>query len=80
MADSAVVDHYVQALLPTKLALDRIYLQRATLLYDIRVIVRTIAGIAARSLGTRNFPVPPELREAEATVLPVSARSHASRL
>jgi len=63
MADGAV-DQYVGELLPAKLALDRVYLKRATLLYDVRIILRTVAGIIARTLGTTGwFPDPPELRE-----------------
>jgi lipopolysaccharide/colanic/teichoic acid biosynthesis glycosyltransferase len=59
-----VVNRYVEELLPAKLALDRVYLKRATLLYDIRVMFRTIAGMTARILGGKRFPEPPELREA----------------
>src|SRR5262249_50502985 len=62
---SGVVEQYVADLLPAKLALDRVYLQRATVLYDVRVILRTVAGIVARIVGSRRFPDPPELREAK---------------
>jgi lipopolysaccharide/colanic/teichoic acid biosynthesis glycosyltransferase len=64
MATDAVVDHYVEELLPAKLALDRVYLKRVTVFYDIRILLRTCAGIVARVVGARWFPDPPELREA----------------
>jgi lipopolysaccharide/colanic/teichoic acid biosynthesis glycosyltransferase len=59
-ADDAV-DHYVNRLLPVKLGLDRVYIERGRALYDIRVILRTVAAVLARMLGTRWFPEPPEL-------------------
>jgi lipopolysaccharide/colanic/teichoic acid biosynthesis glycosyltransferase len=66
LAADSVVDQYVEELLPAKLALDRVYLRRANLLYDLRVVLRTIAGISARIFGNKSFPDPPELREIEA--------------
>jgi len=65
LATDGVVDQYVEQLLPAKLALDRVYLRRATIGYDFRIIGRTLAGIIARTLG-RSFPDPPELQEVEA--------------
>ena len=65
LAPDAVVDDYVDRLLPAKLALDRVYISRANVLYDVRLIIRTIAGIFARVLGSRRFPDPPELAEAD---------------
>jgi lipopolysaccharide/colanic/teichoic acid biosynthesis glycosyltransferase len=64
LATDKVVDEYVQRLLPAKLALDRVYIKRPTVLYDIRVILRTIFTIVARALGRRWFPDPPELAKA----------------
>jgi lipopolysaccharide/colanic/teichoic acid biosynthesis glycosyltransferase len=61
-----VVDQYVRTLLPAKLALDRVYLERVTLFYDLRIMLRTAAGIGARLLGIKGFPEPPELRHLEA--------------
>jgi lipopolysaccharide/colanic/teichoic acid biosynthesis glycosyltransferase len=66
LATDAVVDQYVEELLPAKLALDRVYLRRASIFYDLRVLLRTVAGITARVVGSKSFPDPPELREAEA--------------
>lgn len=68
LADDAVVEVYVERLLPLKLALDRVYLRRATPLYDLRIILRTIAIIVGRVFGHRRFPDPPELAEADARV------------
>jgi lipopolysaccharide/colanic/teichoic acid biosynthesis glycosyltransferase len=64
LATERVVDDYVQRLLPAKLALDRVYIKRPTLLYDIRVILRTIVTIVARTLGRQSFSDPPERAEA----------------
>ncbi len=61
----AVVDQYVKEALPAKLAIDRVYITRPSLFYDIRVILRTISTIVGRSFGKELFPDPPELAEAE---------------
>jgi lipopolysaccharide/colanic/teichoic acid biosynthesis glycosyltransferase len=74
LAADAVVDQYVEELLPAKLALDRVYLRRSSILYDLRIMLRTVAGITARTFGSKSFPDPPELREAEANHPSVSAR------
>ncbi len=65
LATDGAVDHYVQRLLPVKLALDRVYIERGRALYDIRVMLRTLAAILARVLGTRRFPEPPELAKTD---------------
>jgi lipopolysaccharide/colanic/teichoic acid biosynthesis glycosyltransferase len=52
---------YYEHLLPMKLALDRVYIRRASLGYDLRVIARTAAVIAGRALGRRHFADPPEM-------------------
>jgi lipopolysaccharide/colanic/teichoic acid biosynthesis glycosyltransferase len=61
---NVVMDVYVEQVLPLKLALDRVYLSNATFLYDLRILVRTIKVVVARTLGIRRFPDPPELRHA----------------
>ncbi len=67
LAADAAVDQYVKRLLPVKLAFDRVYIERGRrALYDIRVILRTVAAIVARMLGARWFPEPPELTKADA--------------
>ena len=55
---------YVERLLPVKLALDRVYVERASLAYDARLIVRTLFVLAARMLGRRRFAEPPEMSHA----------------
>lgn len=55
---------YVQRVLPVKLALDRVYVRRRSLAYDLALIGRTIGVVAGRALGRRGFPDPPEMAEA----------------
>jgi lipopolysaccharide/colanic/teichoic acid biosynthesis glycosyltransferase len=55
---------YVERLLPIKLALDIIYVREASVLYSLKVILRTIWVVSATALGKRNFPEPPELSKA----------------
>jgi lipopolysaccharide/colanic/teichoic acid biosynthesis glycosyltransferase len=68
LASDLVVEQYVQRLLPLKLALDRVYIRHATVLYDLRVILRTITVIVRRILGNQRFPDPPELAEVDVNV------------
>src|SRR5438094_471157 len=55
---------YVARLLPLKLALDAVYVRRASLAYDARIAGRTLWVIVTTLLGRRRFPDPPELPEA----------------
>jgi len=55
---------YATKLLPTKMALDRIYVQRVSLWYDIHLLLRTVGVLLGRSVGRRHFADPPELAEA----------------
>lgn len=55
---------YAQDLLPVKLALEVVYLQDASLLYDLQLIVRTLKTIAQIALGAREFADPPEMAAA----------------
>jgi lipopolysaccharide/colanic/teichoic acid biosynthesis glycosyltransferase len=55
---------YVANLLPIKLALELVYVRRATLAYDVRLILRTAVTIAQVAAGRRRFPDPAELDEA----------------
>jgi lipopolysaccharide/colanic/teichoic acid biosynthesis glycosyltransferase len=64
LPDDAAVEAYVQKLLPVKLALDRVYMNHATVLYDMRLIVRTMGVIVARTCGRQLFGEFPELAEA----------------
>lgn len=55
---------YVSKLLPTKLALELVYIRRASLWYDITVIMKTVVTILLIGLGKRQFAEPPEIIEA----------------
>jgi len=55
---------YVDRVLPVKLALDVVYVQEASFLRDLKIIIRTLYVIAAATLGKRTFAEPPELAEA----------------
>ena len=57
---------YAERLLPVVLALDRVYVQRASLWYDTTLVGRTLVLIAASLLGRRTFPDPPEMPAARA--------------
>lgn len=55
---------YATHALPLKLAIDLVYVRRATLSSDLGVIARTVMVLAGSLLGRRCFADPPELREA----------------
>ena len=55
---------YVDKLLKTKLALDRVYIRQATLRRDVAIIGRTIWAIGAIATGKRKFSAPPEMTAA----------------
>jgi lipopolysaccharide/colanic/teichoic acid biosynthesis glycosyltransferase len=79
IATDGVVDQYVQELLPAKLALDRVYLRHRTVFYDLRILVRTLVGVAARVVGVKRIPQPPELREAVMPRMSLDSRHPTSR-
>jgi lipopolysaccharide/colanic/teichoic acid biosynthesis glycosyltransferase len=56
--------HYVDKLLKTKLALDRVYIRRASLRADLKIIGRTLWAIGAVAVGRRTFKQPPEMTAA----------------
>lgn len=56
--------HYVDKLLKTKLALDRVYIRRASLRSDLKIIGRTLWAIGAVAVGRRKFKQPPEMTAA----------------
>jgi lipopolysaccharide/colanic/teichoic acid biosynthesis glycosyltransferase len=56
--------HYVDKLLKTKLALDRVYIRRASLRRDLAIIARTALTIGAVALGRRTFKPPREMTAA----------------
>ena len=55
---------YVERLLPLRLALDLVYVDRPSLAYDLALIGRTVALIVAVVCGRRQFGDPPEMAEA----------------
>lgn len=55
---------YAERLLPTKLALDLVYVRRASFRYDVAIMFRTLCVIVAATLGKRSFGDPPEMLEA----------------
>src|SRR5205807_4415150 len=55
---------YVDRLLPLKLALDVVYVRRASLRYDLTIVGRALWAIASVALGRSTFPDPPELAAA----------------
>jgi len=55
---------YVDRLLKTKLALDRVYIRRASLRRDFAIIGRTLWTIGAVATGRRKFGPPPEMAAA----------------
>ena len=65
---------YLVKLLPVKLGLELVYVRRAGLGYDPRIVVRTLTVIAARLLGKQSFRQPPELALAERDGLIVAPR------
>lgn len=56
---------YVAKLLKTKLALDRVYIRRASMRRDVAIIGRTLWTIGAVAAGKRRFPPPPEMAAAK---------------
>lgn len=56
--------HYVERLLRLKLALDVVYVRRASARYDAAIMARTVWVIVAALLGKRRFLDPPEMAEA----------------
>jgi len=60
--------HYVERLLSLKLALDLVYVRRASWRYDVRLMARTLWVVAGTLLGRRRFSDPPEMAAARALV------------
>jgi lipopolysaccharide/colanic/teichoic acid biosynthesis glycosyltransferase len=59
---------YVARLLPVKLALDLVYVRNISLIYDLRVIARTVLVIVLSALGRRKFADPAEMARADRIV------------
>ena len=60
--------HYIERLLPIKLALDVVYVRRRGWWYDTELIFRTVRIVVATIFGQRAFPDPPEMAAAQALV------------
>ena len=71
--------HYVERLLPVKLALDLVYLRHASWRYDARVVGRTLWTVAGTVLGRHRFPDPPEMAAARALLGAESASAQPAR-
>jgi lipopolysaccharide/colanic/teichoic acid biosynthesis glycosyltransferase len=56
---------YVTRVLPIKMALERVYVQRASFWYDLRILARTAWIILAIACGRAHFADPPEMALAE---------------
>ena len=61
---------YLELMLPLKLALDRVYVRRACLKYDLAIVARTVTVIVASLCGVRNFGNPPEITAAWRLLVP----------
>lgn len=68
VGQDAPEEAYRRKVLPVKLAIERVYVRNASLLYDVRIILRTIAVILARMFGKRVFREPPELSDSEVRI------------
>lgn len=64
LAGDAAESYYLEQVLPLKLALDTIYLRKASLGGDLRVMARTVVTILGILLGKQHFADPVELPEA----------------
>lgn len=62
-------DSYVTKVLPLKLALDTIYVREASLLYDLRIVARTLWLILSMLAGRTHFPDPPEMHKIPALAI-----------
>ena len=54
---------YVEKVLPFKLALEYVYIRKASFLYDLSLVLRTALTIAQLLLGRKDFPEQPEAAE-----------------
>ncbi len=61
---------YAQQLLPIKLALDTVYVRRASVWYDVSVAARAVYAVCLTLTGRHTFGDPPELASAQRLVVP----------
>lgn len=62
--DSDPETSYVEIFLPRKLALDMVYIKNARVIYDFKIIWRTVITILLTATGKRAFHLPPEAADA----------------
>lgn len=62
---------YLRALLPAKLALELVYVDRASLRYDVSLVVRTMLVIVQTLSGRDAWPDPPEMTDSMRHIHPV---------
>ncbi len=62
--------HYVERVLPLKLALDLVYVRGISVWYDVALIARTVRVLGALLLGWRQFADPPEMSAARQLLTP----------
>jgi lipopolysaccharide/colanic/teichoic acid biosynthesis glycosyltransferase len=55
---------YIRRLLPIKMALEWVYVQRMSLGYDMRIVSRTVSTIVQIMRGRKHFEYPEEMRDA----------------
>ncbi|PYP43191.1 MAG: hypothetical protein DMD43_00090 [Gemmatimonadetes bacterium] len=65
---------YIEKILPLKLALDLVYVRHRSFRYDLAIIARTLAVIAGKLTGRRDFPDPPEMAVAQGFLAPARRR------
>ena len=71
-----VTSLYVDQLMPIKLGLDRVYVQRASIFYDLRIVGRTAGVLVAKAWGRRHFEDPPEMYAWSGPAASLSEESH----
>jgi lipopolysaccharide/colanic/teichoic acid biosynthesis glycosyltransferase len=61
LPDANATEVYAEQLLPLKLDIDRVYMSKASLLYDARVVLSTVGVIVGKLFSWLRFRHPPEL-------------------
>jgi lipopolysaccharide/colanic/teichoic acid biosynthesis glycosyltransferase len=73
-------ENYAERLLPLKLALDLVYVRRASWLYDMELVIRTVWVMLCTVLGRRRFMPPREYEAAQLLDDEVRAQSAPRRV
>lgn len=56
---------YIKKILPLKVKLDVVYVRNKSLIYDVKILIKTIVIIFQRSFGKKDFPMPKEYAQAK---------------